>query len=134
VKRVTLEFAVFAVLVLAIGACRNPSAPDQSVILDVSKLDAPASAASGDPLPVVLTVTTGGCRTFDHIEARRDASSATLTAWGRDVSIGRKGIGCTAELRLEPHTYQFDPPFANPFTIAVSRGRLAPLTATVQVQ
>lgn len=133
-RRVWSRLGAVAVVVLAIGACRNPMAPDQSVVLDVSKLAAPASIAAGTPLSVVLTVVTGGCRTFDHIEIRRDASAATVTAWGKDVSVGRKNVACTADIRLKSESYQIEPPFANVFTVTVTRPQLAPLTATVQVE
>jgi hypothetical protein len=131
-KLFLLEMAV--VRLVAVPLACNPFAPDQSIILEVSQLDAPASVAANAPLSVVLTVVTGGCRRFDRIEARRDASSATLTAWGTDGSIGRKDVLCTSDIRYEPHTYQFNPSFTNPFTITVNPGGINPLIATVQVQ
>lgn len=33
-----------------------------------------------------------------------------------------------------PHSYDLKQPFQGPFTVEVERGRLSPLTATVQVQ
>jgi hypothetical protein len=125
---------VVAVLVALPVGCSNPVAPDQRVILDVTKLDAPATIAAGTPLTVVLAVTTGGCRTFDHIEVVRTSSGASLFAWGTDVSVGRVGIACPADIRIELHSYTFDPPFQSTFSLWIARGRLAPLTATVQVQ
>jgi hypothetical protein len=113
------------------GAC-NPLAPKRMVVLGVSKLDAPATIAAGSTLSVVVTVETGGCLSFDHIEVTRDASGASLTAWGLDAS--RKDISCPDILVETPHSYDFKPPFQSPFTIQVQRGRLSPLTATVQVQ
>jgi hypothetical protein len=133
-KRILLAYGGFLLLVPAIGACWNPFGPDQSVILGVSELSAPTSIAPGSPLSVVLTVQTGGCVHFDYIEAWRDASSATLTAWGTDGRIGNRKALCTADIRYDPHTYQFAPPFANPFTITVNPGGINPLVATVQVQ
>jgi len=128
-----LSAIVFAVAA-AIGGCRNPFAPDQSVVLDVTHLDAPTTISTGSPLTVVLTVVTGGCKSFDHIEAQRQAASASLTAWGRDGAKGRKDIMCPDNIVYEPHSYRFEPPFQSPFTVTVNRGRLSPLIATVQVQ
>ncbi len=128
-----LSAIVFA-LAAAIGGCRNPFAPDQSVVLGVTQLDAPATISTGSPLTVVLTVVTGGCKSFDHIEVQRQAASASLTAWGRDGSKGRKDIMCPDNIVYEPHPYRFEPPFQSPFTVTVDRGRLSPLIATVQVQ
>ena len=126
-------FALFSVLVGTLGGC-NPFAPNQSVVLDVTKLDAPPTIASGDALTVTLTVTVGGCKSFDHIAVSRDLSGASFTAWGRDAAKGRTDIMCPQDIRYEPHSYMLLPPYRNPFTLQVQRGRLAPLTTTVQVQ
>jgi hypothetical protein len=112
----------------------NPFAPDQSVILDVSKIDAPAAVAATNPITVVLTVTLGGCLSFDHIEVSRDASNAHIIVWGRDAAKGKTDVACPANLELRPYSYEFDPPFANTFTVQAARGRLAPLQTTIQVQ
>jgi len=130
-KRI-LSVALLGLLVSPIGC--NPFAPDQSVELSVSKLDAPASIASGSSFAVVLTVVLGGCLSFDRIDVARSETAANFTVWGKDASKGRKDIMCPDNIFEEPHTYQLNPPFTNPFQITVNRGRLSPLTATVQVQ
>jgi hypothetical protein len=122
-----------ACLVGAAVAC-NPFAPDQSIVLDVEKMDAPATSPVGSPLTVVLTVTINMCQSFDHIEATSVASGASLTAWGLDASIGNKDVTCPTIMKSEAHSYQFNPPARGPFQITVDRGRVSPLTATVQVQ
>ena len=122
-----------ACLVGAVVAC-NPFAPDQSVVLGVEKIDAPATSPVGSPLTVVLTVTIGMCESFDHIGATSVASGASLTAWGINGTIGNKDIVCPTIIKNEPHSYQFKPAARGPFQITVDRGRLSPLTATVQVQ
>jgi hypothetical protein len=122
-----------ACLVGAAVAC-NPFAPDQSVVLAVEKIDAPATSPVGSPLTVVLTVTIGMCESFDHIEATSDASGASLTAWGVNATIGNKDIACPTIIKSETHSYQFKPSTRGAFQITVDRGRLSPLTATVQVQ
>jgi hypothetical protein len=129
-----MKIASSVVMVGALLWSCNPFAPDQKVVLGVSKLEAPATISAGSPLNIVVTVTTGGCTSFDRLEVQRDASSATLTAWGIDAAKGEKGVSCPTNIVDTPHNYQFDPPFSNPFTIQVQRGRLGPLTATVQVQ
>jgi hypothetical protein len=122
-----------ACLVGAAVAC-NPFAPDQSVVLGVDKIDAPATSPVGSPLTVVLTVLVDGCQSFDHIEATSVASGASLTAWGVDHTIGNKDIVCPSIIRGEAHSYQFNPAARGPFQITVDRGSVSPLTATVQVQ
>ena len=114
-------------------AC-NPFAPDQSVILGVTQLDAPTTISAGSSLTVTVTVVTGGCRSFTHFDVERQASSGSLTAWGRDAAKGRKDVACPADVRYEPHSYTFEPPFQSPFTIQAHGGASNPLTAIVQVQ
>jgi hypothetical protein len=104
------------------------------VVLDVSKLDAPATIAAGSPLTAVLTVTVGGCTSFENIVANRSASGASLVAYGRNAAKGRKNVSCPADVRSESHSYAFDPPSRGEFTIQVQRGSGSRLTATVQVQ
>jgi hypothetical protein len=131
-KRVLLGLAVVGLAVAPLGC--NPFAPDQSVVLLVDQIDAPASISAGSPLTVVLTVFVGGCKVFDRIAVQRNASSATMIAYGRDVATG-KDMACTDDARPEPHSYRFDPPFQNSFTVQVPRERgLSPLTRTVQVE
>ena len=66
-----------ACLVGAAVAC-NPFAPDQSVVLGVEKIDAPATSPVGSPLTVVLTVLVNGCQSFDHLEAMSVAAGASV--------------------------------------------------------
>ena len=122
------------VAVALVGGCNVFSSPDQSVILGVEKMDAPATSLVGSPLTVVLTVIVNGCESFDHLEATSAAAGASLTAWGLDHTVGNKDVVCPEILRSEAHSYQFDPPTRGPFQITVDRGRISPLTATVQVQ
>ena len=131
-KRAWFGIAV-ACLVGAAVAC-NPFAPDQSVVLAVEKIEAPATSPVGSPLTVVLTVTIGMCESFDRLEARSDVSGAWLTAWGVNATIGNKDIVCPTIIKSETHSYQFTPSARGPFQISVDEGRLPPLTATVQVK
>ena len=128
---------LFGMAVIALGvapACNTFAPDDQSVVLSVTKLDAPAAISSGAQLTVVLTVTVGGCTRFDHIAVVRSASGADLVAWGIDGAKGKTGVGCPTFIAYEPHSYTFDPPFQSSFTVQVDRGRVSPLIATVQVQ
>jgi len=131
-KRAWFGFGVACFFGAAV-AC-NPFAPDQSVVLDVEKIDTLATSLVGSPLIVVLIVTIDMCQSFDHIEATSVASGASLTAWGIDATIGNKNIACPTIIKSEAHSYQFKPSVRGPFQITVDRGRVSPLTATVQVQ
>ncbi len=126
-------FGIFVVTVVAVSGC-NPFAPDKSVVLGVTKLEAPATISAGSPLTVVLTVTTGGCTTFDHIAVEREVFAASLTPWGTDGAKGEKNVSCPALILDTPHSIQLDPPFQSPFMVLVPRVGLDPLTATVEVQ
>ena len=129
-----LSVLAVACALLVVTAC-NPFAPSQRVALGVSRIDAPATIAQTTPLTIALTVVTGGCRTFERIETQRFVTGASITVWGRDAAVGRD-VACPTDIRYESHTVTFDPPFppSSSFQISVNQGRLAPITATVQVQ
>jgi hypothetical protein len=130
-RRIAVEIIVIAFGGLA--AC-NPFAPDQSVVLEVESLDAPATISPGAQLTVVLTVTTGGCTVFDHIAVLRGTSGAQLAAIGLNTAKGKTNYSCPADIRSDPHSYTLDPPFQSPFTVQVNRPTSPPLVATVLVE
>ena len=131
-----MKSSLLGIVVLAaaaVGAC-NTVAPDESVVLDATKLEVPATIPAGSPLTVVLTVATGGCKTFDRIDIERDAAGAALTPWGKDAAKGEKNVSCPADIVETPHSIRLDPPFLSPFMVMVPRVGTDPLMATVQVQ
>ena len=125
---------IVVVALVAVPLACNPFAPDQSVVLEVESLDAPATIAPGAQLTVVLTVTTGGCTVFDHIAVLRGTSGAQLAAIGVNTAKGKTNYSCPAYIRSDPHSYSLDPPFQSPFMVLVPRVGMDPLTATVQIQ
>jgi hypothetical protein len=131
-----MKHTLFSIAVLTVGAMGACSAfgPDQSVVLAVTKLEAPATIAAGSPLTVVLTVTTGGCKTFDRIDVEREAYAVALTPWGTDAATGNKNTSCPTDIVETPHSVRLDPPFQSPFMVFVPRVGMDPLTATVQIQ
>jgi len=130
-RRIVVEIIVIALA--GLSAC-NPFAPDQSVVLGVESLDAPATISPGAPLTVVLTVTTGGCTVFDHIAVLRRTSGAQFAAIGRNTAKGRSNYSCPTDIRSDPHSYTLEPPFQSPFTVQVNRPTSPPLMATVVVE
>ena len=139
-KSALLGVAV-AVLAGSTAGCHDPvrSSPippsGQAFIFHISKINAPDSVLPGVPLSVVLTALSGGCARFDRIETEKNSSGASVTVWGVNPQIGNPRMACTADLRVEPHTLTFDPPFASSFTIVVNRPPPeAPLVARVEVR
>jgi|SRR6266550_1493841 len=118
---------------VALTEC-NVFEPDQSVILSVPKIDAPATVSTGSSFTVTLTVQTGGCTSFSRLEVAKFNTGVHVVPWGTDARIGRKGVLCPAFISAEPHTIQIDPLFSGPYQVYVDQGRLAPVVATIQVQ
>ncbi|HMI46469.1 MAG TPA: hypothetical protein VK491_09925 [Gemmatimonadaceae bacterium] len=125
---------IFLVALAAVPLACNPFAPDQSVVLEVESLDAPATISPGAQITVVLTVTTGGCTVFDHIAVLRGPSGAQLAAIGLNTAKGKTNYSCPADIRSDPHSYTLEPPFQSPFTVQVNRPTSPPLVATVLVE
>ncbi|MBB5375145.1 hypothetical protein HNQ07_000589 [Deinococcus metalli] len=95
-----LPVAAMACLVLA--SCTQ--VPRTEIFLmDVRSVKLPASVAATDPMDVVVEVTVGGCRRFDHVEGARTASHLTLLVYGRQPA--GTGVPCTADIGWEKHTY-----------------------------
>lgn len=135
--RERMKSAAWVICSVALGASSlacNPFAPDQSVTLGVTTIDAPTTVASGATFTVTLTVVVGGCVTFDRIDVHADATGASLIALGTNSSIGRSGISCPQIIVYEPHAVQVKAGPSDPFLVEVDRGRLSPLQATVHVQ
>ena len=132
-----MKSSLSGILVVALAAVPlacNPFAPDQSVVLEVQNLDAPATISPGAQLTVVLSVTTGGCTVFDHIAVLRGPSGAQLAAMGLNTAKGKTNYSCPADIRSDPHSYTLDPPFESPFKVQVNRPTSPPLVATVLVE
>ncbi len=111
------RLARFVVGLIA-AACGDPLGADREVVLGVLAIDAPATFAAGTPIPVTLTVRTGGCLSFRRIEAvRQGADRARLRAIGTDA--GGPGVVCTADVRQEQHATSVQPPAGDVLTIGV---------------
>jgi len=134
-KSALFVVAACVVLPFSSSGCHDPTSNAGLVELNTQTLDAPTTIAPGATLTVSLNVEVGGCLTFDHIQAHRTASQVDLTVWGRDIRTGitDRAITCP-RFFAEPHAYQLDPPFQNPFTVVIDRGRVSPLIAVVNVQ
>ena len=128
------SFGLFVLAIAASTLACNLVDPDQSTILPVTKLDAPATVSATAPFSVTLTIRTGGCTSFDRIDVQRMDRGVRIVPWGSDATIGHKNVSCPTYIVENPHTVQLDPPFPNPFYISVEQGRMPPVTATVQVQ
>src|SRR5450759_5416734 len=130
-----LVCAAWVALTVSSSGCHEPATNVSLAELNTQTLDAPATIAPGTTLTVGLNVEVGGCFIFDHIQSQRTASQVDLTVWGRDIRTGitDRGILCP-RFFVESHEYQLDPPFQNPFTVVIGRGRVSPLIAVVHVQ
>ncbi|HEX6533577.1 MAG TPA: hypothetical protein VF041_03215 [Gemmatimonadaceae bacterium] len=119
-------------LTLAVLACGDSSGPGRQVVLDVTALAAPDTVPAAGPLTVTVTVTVGGCLSFERFHVERTAARLDLVAVGRDGS--GPGVACTADVRYEAHEYSAGPPFTDPFTVAVRQPDGSSITRQVHVR
>lgn len=119
-------------VLLALGACRSPFGAERAILLPVRDLVVPEHVAANAELEVTLTVVTGGCRSFDRIEANRSADRLTLIPWGRDAS--GPGVMCTGDIRYEEKTYRTGPVSSDPFTVVVRQPGGTELVRQVRVR
>lgn len=123
---------MFLSSVIAAAGCSSVE-PDGSVILSVTRIDAPATVSASASFTVTLTVETGGCRSFDRLAIEKFTSGVRIVPWGTELTSDNKGIMCPTKI-YEPHSIRIDPPLSNPFQVYVAQGQLAPVVTTVQVQ
>ena len=129
-----LSVVVVSGLISLTGCNLLDPKPDQSVILSVPRIDAPATVSAGSSFTVTLTILTGSCRSFSRLDVEKSNTGVRVEPWGKDVSLGTS-IVCTQQALVEePHAIQIDPPFSGPFQVWVDQGRLGPVVATIQVQ
>jgi hypothetical protein len=131
--RTALSDAVGTCLLVGVVAC-NPLDLNDNVLLQVSKLDVPATASSTVPFTVTLTLVTGGCKSFNRIDVQHFQAGVRLIPLGTDASIRNNDVTCPADFKEEPHDVQLDPPFTNPYTVYVEQGDQPAVTASVQIQ
>lgn len=120
-------------LVLALTAgCESVFDPGKTITLPITALDAPGAVAAGEGVVVRVTVESGGCRTFQRLEAQRAPGRVTLTARGRDSS--GPSVNCPADIRTDIRDYGIDPPLADPFTVAAHQPDGSEMTRVIRVQ
>src|SRR5688572_19600244 len=104
-------------LLLSLG-CFNPFG-GRDVPLDIESIEAPDSITSQEPLPVTVTVVTGGCLSFDRFIVSRETQRITIEAWGEDGS--GPFTACTTDIRFEPQIYLVERPLSDPFTVIAKK-------------
>jgi len=119
-------------LILVVAACVNPFNPARDITLLVRDLVVPASIPPGGPLSIRFNVVSGGCKSFERVEARRGTNQLTLEA--RGVDHGGPGISCTTDIRIDPQTYDAAGPFSDRFVVEVVQPDGSTLARTVRVQ
>jgi hypothetical protein len=74
-------------------------------------IDAPASAAAGEPIAVTVMTTGSGCLGFDHTDVESTELGADIYPYNRIVHPG-EGEGCPQPLLPAPHeaTLMFQTP------------------------
>lgn len=119
------------VFLLAAG-CNNPFAPGRSIILPVTRIEAPATVASGAGFQVRFTVQSGGCKSFVRGETTKSNTTFTFVARGRDTS--GPNIMCPADIRSDLVVETVTPPISDPFTIVATQPDGSSTTMEVRVQ
>lgn len=111
--------------------CTVGTGLDSGCVLAITKVDAPAQIAPGDPFFVTVIVQYGGWCGFESVVVTRAAGSVTIDAQGRDNS----GPGVRREeVRQTAVDVRVDPPFQDPFTIIARQPTGPPTTRVVRVR
>ena len=121
-----------AALLLAL-ACSSPtaSAPGEQIILEPHQLRVPESVPRGASFEAQLTVETGECVRFSHVETRPEDDAVALLAWGRRTSSSI----CHMLLDLVPTSVAMRAPDAPGTLTLIARGQDGePIERTILIE
>lgn len=109
-----------AVLLLSL-ACASSTSPDagEQVILEPRQLRVPESVTRGESFEAQLTVETGDCLRFSHVETSAESGAVALVAWGHRTS----GAVCHMLLSLEPTSVPMRAPDSPGTMTLIARGQ-----------
>jgi hypothetical protein len=127
----TMRAGLASIVLLLSTGCFNPFG-GRDVPLDIESIEAPESITSQEPLPVTVTVVTGGCLSFDRFIVTRETQRITIEAWGEDSSRGL--TACTTDIRFEPKTYVVERPLSDPFTVIATKRDGTTLERVVRIR
>jgi hypothetical protein len=121
--------AALAMLGLGLAGCET-LAPDRPIVLSAD-IAAPASVDAGQAFVATVTVHSGGCRSFEQLDATRVGSRVTFVGRGRDYSGPE--ISCTGDVRTNVIEYRVEPPTTDPVTLVAIQPNGTEVTRTVRV-
>ena len=114
-------WTLLALAALPLTACQADQSGTRTVTLDVTRVVLPESTGASDDLPIVITVTVGGCLAFKGFAVQqRTASTLKLLAQG--TSPSGKNVVCPAYIGFAEKTYSDPgtPPRTSPFEVFVN--------------
>ena len=119
-----------AALALLAAACLSPSESSRPVALDITTLEVAETHTATAPLPVTVTVSSGGCRRFESLEVVRAATRLTIAAFGRETD----GDQCTTDVRMDRQVHVAQPPFFDSLVVAARQPNGTEITRIVRMQ
>ncbi|WP_161881506.1 hypothetical protein [Deinococcus alpinitundrae] len=106
---------------LALTACQSTPHGTETVELTVTRVVVPQHVGASDDLPVVITVTLGGCQTFKGF-AVQERTASTLKLLAQGTSPSGKNVVCPAIIGSAEKTYidPGSPARTSPFEVFVN--------------
>ena len=122
-----------AMLLLAAGCSSIFGIDRRSIILPITKVEAPSAAAAGTSFNVTFTAEmTNGCIRFERLESTKTAGALTVTARGSVPT--RNDIACTQDVRSQAVVEVVTPPTSDPFSIVATQPNGTATTVQVRIQ
>jgi hypothetical protein len=114
--------ALLALLVGSLFLACDDQAPNSTFVIDVERIEAPATLPSGESFEIRLHGTIGPdlCHGFDRYDTRRTQHGIEITAIGRRERGAQVCATAIAALRGEPPIV-VTRPFVGPFRVVVHR-------------
>ena len=119
-----------ALLLILATACN--SSATRTMTLQIGDVTAPSELVPGAALHLTVTVNSGGCTTYDHLDVQHSESQVTVHAIGTDNS--RDGVVCNSMLVMNPVAVDIDPPFTDPVAVIALEPDGTTLTKSVRIR
>lgn len=128
------QFVVGSGALVLIAACGSIFGPNErSVVLPITRIQAPATVVPGSSFSVTFTFEmTNGCIDFDRLESTKTGAALVVTA--RGTMPARKDISCTQDVRSGTVVEVVTPPTTDPFSVIATQPDGTETTVQVRIR
>jgi len=124
---------VSVAVVLIVTGCSSVLEPNRrSIILPITRINAPSTVAPGASFSATFIIQSGGCKRFERVETTKTDKALTVLARGTEAT--GSNIVCTTDIREDAVVELVTPPISDPFSVIGKQPDGSETTVQVRVQ